>query len=247
MNHATPIALFAAVSASVLPEQAWLHQSAPMGRDGHQLISGTAPTAPPQAESVTQRSSTAMTDPHCDVPLQQWLSFVPTPFDVCGGATFNFPALGSSGRFDVDGNGDLDFVEVTNQFEAIWSGQVLPVGDIVTASELVTDVRGTIQARRAPVFRPGTAIGIGIRSIFPDANYARIYVIGWRDMDGDGDLDLVTFIQHGASSPTSEVNCFFENIGYEKPAPPLAADINRDGRVDGADLGMLLIAWGPTP
>jgi hypothetical protein len=66
-------------------------------------------------------------------------------------------------------------------------------------------------------------------------------------MDGDGDLDLVTFIQHGASSPTSEVNCFFENIGYEKPAPPLAADINRDGRVDGADLGMLLIAWGPTP
>jgi hypothetical protein len=179
--------------------------------------------------------------------VQQWLSFVPTPFDVCGGATFNFPALGSSGRFDVDGNGDLDFVEVTNQFEAIWSGQVLPVGDIVTASELVTDVRGTIQARRAPVFRPGTAIGIGIRSIFPDANYARIYVIGWRDMDGDGDLDLVTFIQHGASSPTSEVNCFFENIGYEKPAPPLAADINRDGRVDGADLGMLLIAWGPTP
>jgi hypothetical protein len=36
---------------------------------------------------------------------------------------------------------------------------------------------------------------------------------------------------------------WFENIGYEKPPPPLAADLNQDGDVNGIDLGLLLAAW----
>ena len=61
-------------------------------------------------------------------------------------------------------------------------------------------------------------------------------------MDGDGDLDYLVVLS--LSSGRRQV--WFENTGFEKPAPPVAADLNRDGRVDGADLGMLLIAWGPT-
>jgi hypothetical protein len=70
---------------------------------------------------------------------------------------------------------------------------------------------------------------------------------GWRDMDGDGDLDYIVWVYAYNSTSGTNGQIWFENVGYEKPAPPLAADINRDGRVDGADLGMLLIAWGPTP
>jgi hypothetical protein len=40
---------------------------------------------------------------------------------------------------------------------------------------------------------------------------------------------------------------WFENIGYEASQPPLAADLNGDGQVNGADLGLLLVAWGPNP
>jgi hypothetical protein len=65
-------------------------------------------------------------------------------------------------------------------------------------------------------------------------------------MDGDGDLDylIILYVESASSNALQQV--WFENIGFEKPAPPIAADINGDGRVDGADLGMLLIAWGPT-
>jgi hypothetical protein len=74
-------------------------------------------------------------------------------------------------------------------------------------------------------------------------------VAGWRDMDGDGDLDYIVWVSAFTFNSTVGTNgqIWFENVGYEKPAPPLAADINRDGRVDGADLGLVLVSWGPNP
>jgi hypothetical protein len=71
--------------------------------------------------------------------------------------------------------------------------------------------------------------------------------LAWFDADSDGDLDF-GFEMYLSSPSTSVVKrVWCENIGYEKPAPPIAADINRDGRVDGADLGLVLVSWGPNP
>lgn len=84
---------------------------------------------------------------------------------------------------------------------------------------------------------------------------------GWLDCDDDGDLDLVLRAErleygYGCCWPCCSltimpgwrvigtVSFWLENIGYERPAPPLAADLNHDGVVDGADLGILLNAWG---
>lgn len=64
-----------------------------------------------------------------------------------------------------------------------------------------------------------------------------------RDMDRDGDLDLIA----DASGGGVAVKFWLENTGYEKPAPPIAADLNGDGQVNGADLCLLLVAWGPNP
>ena len=90
-------------------------------------------------------------------------------------------------------------------------------------------------------------VGSHFKGVSPCETYGFIQIT-FLDVDGDGDQDAIG----GIDGPFEE--CFFnkrfgyvwiENTGYEKPAPPVAADLNRDGQVDGADLGMLLFAWGP--
>jgi hypothetical protein len=58
-----------------------------------------------------------------------------------------------------------------------------------------------------------------------------------RDMDSDGDMDLVV--------SAGDDNFWLENTGFQH-TNPIAADLNRDGRVDGADLSRLLVSWGQT-
>jgi hypothetical protein len=42
-----------------------------------------------------------------------------------------------------------------------------------------------------------------------------------------------------------QVSFWLENTGFQH-SNPIAADLNRDGRVDGADLSLVLYAWGQT-
>jgi hypothetical protein len=97
--------------------------------------------------------------------------------------------------------------------------------------------------------------------------WLRISPKGWLDCDNDGDLDMVCTAQgfqvqrNGedylswegtfwicAQIVTNEgpkVSFWLENTGFQH-TNPIAADLNRDGRVDGADLSLVLYAWGQT-
>ncbi len=102
-------------------------------------------------------------------------------------------------------------------------------------------------------------LGAWVQSVSPGVTDAYIHLYfgsgptqiesaaGFRDMDGDGDLDYLAILELSGTAGDSSQQIWFENIGFEKAAPPVAADLNRDGQVDGADLGMLLFAWGPNP
>ena len=58
---------------------------------------------------------------------------------------------------------------------------------------------------------------------------------GLRDCDNDGDLDIVIASWRGDNS-----YMYFENTGFQNTAP-LEGDLNHDGQVDNADVGVLLL------
>ena len=59
---------------------------------------------------------------------------------------------------------------------------------------------------------------------------------GLRDCDNDGDLDIVIASGWGIDAS----NMYFENTGFQHTAP-LEGDLNHDGQVDNADVGVLLL------
>ena len=76
---------------------------------------------------------------------------------------------------------------------------------------------------------------------------ADLFASGWRDCDHDGNLDLVvtaTYRVWGVSGSFA-FQVWYENVGFEADPPPVAADINQDGVVDGKDLAAVLSAWTP--
>jgi hypothetical protein len=76
-----------------------------------------------------------------------------------------------------------------------------------------------------------------------DASIDEIFQISdLHDMDGDGDLDLIVEVWSYDGKSQGPV-VWIENT--VKANPPLAADINRDGVVDGLDLASVLAAWTP--
>jgi hypothetical protein len=96
---------------------------------------------------------------------------------------------------------------------------------------------------------PSTAdIGTHLLSQYPTLRDASVLTnppIGWRDMDSDGDLDLVVSIDmvfNGVSD--NEARPFwFENTGFQASPPPNPYDLDQDGEVGAGDISVLLLNY----
>ena len=93
----------------------------------------------------------------------------------------------------------------------------------------------------------GSAMLSFVQSMFPSATYTS-GMLRFRDMDQDRDLDIVfEAYASGADGQLGRLTGWIENTELECGPAPLAGDLDRDGRVGGADLGILLGAWDPNP
>ena len=157
-----------------------------------------------------------------------------------------FGANGAAGDVDRDGVPDrLALMANGNLVAPGWIGnfnlQTFLSGSLVKWTSHVVD--GDLRFTAHPVVSPAVLqlmrdriclFTCGNIECSCDLNWASVDIKGLLDVDGDGDLDLVISTHFG-------MIMWLENTAASEP--PLAADINKDGVVDGKDLASVLAAW----
>ncbi len=177
----------------------------------------------------------------------QWLNPQFKPLDSCGNTSeWGIPWLTmqpmSGTPTDVNHDGTLDYFWYT-PVNLLQDAASYPL--CVLSRSRIEQVDGVATERLDCVIRLTSEFVS--TTIPPKAYQAQLSSFAWRDMDSDGDSDLVVEFRWQDATGWHYKRGWFENIGFEKPAPPVAADLNGDGQVNGADLGLLLVAWGPNP
>lgn len=177
----------------------------------------------------------------CDygaLPQDNWFSPVLRPITMCPGSDqASYWSREVASRTDVNGDGSVEFFWVVTGSNIFAPSNL----DTVLMRQTYEVVGGVTYERWVSCLRRQVAAD-ALRQTYPQVTYGTIGSVVWRDMDADGDADLVVRFQSGGGNGVP-LSGWFENIGYEKPDPPLAADINQDGAVNGDDLGLLLAAW----
>ena len=183
--------------------------------------------------------------------------FSPVPHRIgCTGQYMTTPLVADSGAVqDVNGDGAREYwYTQSGSVIVIQDGSVTQVPDEhcdIVISRLETVASTTVWDRVRVVPQD---FGAWVQSQVPNCGWASIYFWwgqsgfhGWRDVDGDGDLDFVAYVAFsypGNGNGGGAFQVWFENIGYQKQ-PHLIGDLNADGKVNGADLGTLLVNWTP--
>ena len=191
----------------------------------------------------------------CQPQSAQWFSVTPHKLGRCinplpESYPNNAGKVGVSplGVCDVNGDGVVEYFDNVGNVPVIYedptSNPILLRSDSERSGDNSTLLVHTVLLSGSP------SLISALRGLDTGYNitYGWIQPSGWRDLDHDGDQDLVCVFTYNVqgSGYTLQVDIWFENIGYSNPAAPPAADLNHDNRVDGADLALLLYAWGET-
>ena len=152
-----------------------------------------------------------------------------TEAELCFGAGDTGPVVA-----DLDGNGRDECVLVGEFGDFGKSGGI---GSSAVRA-LRRDAGGLSEFVVGAIARPAATYGF-IPGVATDFYVAPV---GAWDATGDGLPDLVVNVRWVEASGQKRAIAYFRNQ-LTPPAGTLAADINRDGVVNGADLTMLLVAW----
>ena len=202
-----------------------------------------------------------------------WFDPTPLIFDASCGA----PVLTPVGVADVNADGTSDNFQANGIaliYGGIWFGysdiRIMPPSTCLKHFQVHVDATGPRSDSTSVWTTPDSwadqiwnELGLGNDTDgCVDSWGVTAEILGWADCDGDKDLDIVVRLKayhrprtivSGSCTEVEPIRYvidryhWFRNVGYEHASPPRTADLNGDGRVDGADLGMLMVAWGPNP
>jgi len=145
------------------------------------------------------------------------------------------------------------FVAYTDSYSLVLEGQPTPTPIGWLFRSETSGVGEATFHTHTNIFPRSSAIGEGLKSLFPNIRNASFAMyegsdpwqrLGWRDCDGDGDLDLVVNLSltfYGGSGENSVRPFWFENTGFQKAPAPNPYDLDQDGEVGAADISVLLL------
>jgi hypothetical protein len=146
---------------------------------------------------------------------------------------------------DVNGDGQIEFFDYKSPsvdrsfFWVVQNG----VG-LNGSAELYRTSTSAAAYVRTDILPFGPDLGAGIRAKVGAVPGIGVTPKGWRDMDGDGDLDLVVVIEifyvTNNDALKGQKDAWFENIGFQHQSP-VVGDLDGDGSVNTADLSLLLL------
>ena len=156
----------------------------------------------------------------------QWFSSTPKEIQGCTlstsmGGSLNMSIVNFNADINKDGNNEYFVSDNSGELTQFFLNTIDPVNGIVT-SKLILLCSFDVQS----INNYRSSVGLSSDGYW--------LVVGLRDCDNDGDFDLV--IGGGAEGPFM----YFENTGFQHAAP-LEGDLNHDGQVDNADVGVLLL------
>ena len=150
------------------------------------------------------------------------------------------------GICDVNRDGIYEFFDNLGQVQISWNPTVIL---LQSTSEPSSD--GSTLLVHKPIFTVNYKMHdqlYAMAGVNPySGNWVYLTPTGWRDIDGDGDQDLVCELTWNTQGTASQgtishgFDVWLENTGYQSAPPPNPYDLNQDGHVDSADIGNLLL------
>jgi hypothetical protein len=190
-----------------------------------------------QRHQGTTMAALAGGDGSCTIgePLN-WFT-TPRPLPAC----FTIRSMHYKDAEDINRDGEAEFIDYVGGVVLSVAGVAQPGGCVAYITQTNWDGEEVVLTRHCVASSESVATYAAER--FPDQTVTTYFDSGLRDIDKDGDLDLVLMLDMQAP-PHYPYYVWLENTGYEA-SNGVAADINRDGVVDGKDLASVLAAWTP--
>jgi hypothetical protein len=181
----------------------------------------------------------------CETGLQSWFDPTPHYFSACTSDTTRQVSTLPFYSADVNADGVTDFFDASaDRIYVQQSDATLKI-----FHERIDSSSGSSQQSLEVIFEVNQSILTEIRQVLPDPAGAELLIRreyayqtwGWRDCDGDGDLDIVFALSAPYSPSSTPRQVWFENTGFQKAPAPNPYDLDQDGEVGAGDISVLLL------